>query len=93
VLGGFLLFAQFLGAVHVHRLSSLGVAAPSAATTGESGECAICLATSHAPLAAPVAGFIARTFEVVATTVEPRLECPSSPELAAPHGRAPPATV
>jgi hypothetical protein len=93
VIGGFLLVAQFVGAVHAHSLPSLSIAPPSAASTGESGQCAICLATSHAPLATAVAGSIVCTPVVVGATIEASANCPSSPAVAAPHGRAPPAAV
>jgi len=94
VIGGLLLlFGQLLGAAHSHRNQfATGLSATHEAAQ-ETGSCPICLSTLHAPVAVASAALLVRPHIVVEGAVEQRTRPYSSPALASPHGRAPPASV
>jgi len=92
--GLFLLFGQLLGAAHSHRDQfATGLSATQQASANESGPCPICLSTLHASVAVASAPLLVRPHAVIEGAVEQRTRPYSSPALASPHGRAPPASV
>jgi transposase len=95
VIGGLLLlFGQLLGAAHSHRNQfATGLSATHQVTPNDSGPCPICLSTLHAPVAVASAQLLVRPHAVIEGAVEQRTRPYSSPALASPHGRAPPASV
>src|SRR6266478_7481717 len=95
VVGGLLLlFGQLLAAAHSHRNQfATGLSATHQARTNESGLCPICLSTLHAPVVVASAPSVVRPHRVIEGAVEQPTSLCSSPALALPHGRAPPASV
>src|SRR5690348_18202234 len=84
VVGGLLLlFGQLLGAAHVHRYQfGTGLSESRQASASESGPCAVCLSTFHAPFAIASAPSVACPQSVVEGTVEQSTPPCSSPALA-----------
>jgi len=92
--GLLLLFAQLIGAGHLHRFEfRTGVIASGPATAGESGVCPICFGTVHTPVTVGSGPLIVRAQSVAKGTVEQPAVAYAVATLDSPHGRAPPAPV